>query len=59
MIGFFQRVYQVVNKEGGLAANFGFGGGEEQRLRLAREGVKFTAEGKVKMKEYQYWLEVD
>lgn len=31
--------HRVVNKEGGLAANFAFDGMEEQRRRLMAEGV--------------------
>jgi len=33
--------HRVVNKEGRIAKNYGFGGGKEQRRRLEREGVKF------------------
>ena len=34
--------HRVVNRFGGLAAGFAFGGEKEQRLRLAAEGVKFA-----------------
>ncbi len=33
--------HRVVNKEGMVAKNYGFGGGREQRSRLEKEGVKF------------------
>lgn len=46
--------HRVVNKDGRLAPNFGFGGGEEQRLRLEKERVGFTPQGKVEMVEYKY-----
>ena len=39
--------HRVVNKEGGLARTFAFGGAEEQRRRLTGEGVIFTREGRV------------
>lgn len=52
--------HRVVNKNGRVAPNFGFGGGEEQRLRLEKEGVKFTDKGLVEMIKYKYetncWL---
>ena len=34
--------HRVVNKEGGLAANFAFDGPKEQRRRLESEGVIFV-----------------
>ncbi|MFH0942963.1 MAG: MGMT family protein [Candidatus Beckwithbacteria bacterium] len=43
--------HRVVNKDGRLAPNFGLGGGEEQRLRLEKEGVKFTKDGKVELSQ--------
>ena len=36
--------HRVVNKEGGLAANFAFDGPKEQKRRLLAEGVKFKNE---------------
>ncbi len=39
--------HRVVNREGRLAPNFAFGGEEEQRIRLEREGVIFLPDGKV------------
>lgn len=50
--------HRVVNKEGGLALNFGFGGGEEQRRRLELEEVKFLPNGKVDMKKYQWKIDI-
>ena len=32
--------YKVVNSNGGLARNFGFGGMDEQKRRLEKSGVK-------------------
>lgn len=34
--------HRVVDRNGRLAPNFGFGGAEEQRKRLGAEGVKFS-----------------
>jgi methylated-DNA-protein-cysteine methyltransferase related protein len=42
--------HRVVNKEGGLAANFAFDGMEEQRRRLEAEGVVMKDEGHVELK---------
>lgn len=39
--------HRVVAKDGSLARDFGFGGAEEQRVRLELEGVKITPDGKV------------
>ena len=33
--------HRVVDRNGRLAANYAFGGGEEQRKRLLSEGIKF------------------
>ncbi len=38
--------HRVVAKDGSLAAGFGFGGSEEQKVRLMAEGVEIV-EGKV------------
>lgn len=46
--------HRVVNRQGRLAPNFGFGGGEEQRLRLEKEGVSFTKDGRVDLTKYQH-----
>lgn len=39
--------HRVVNKEGKVAENYGFGGWREQKRRLLEEGVKFVGEKKV------------
>lgn len=39
--------HRVVNRFGGLAKSFAFGGEWEQKKRLDEEGVRFTKEGKV------------
>lgn len=33
--------HRVVNKKGGLAASFAFGGKKEQEVRLSEEGITF------------------
>lgn len=42
--------HRVVNRLGGLAESFAFGGKDEQKMRLTAEGVEFGVEGNV-------WLE--
>ncbi|HET7099420.1 MAG TPA: MGMT family protein [Patescibacteria group bacterium] len=39
--------HRVVNKDGGLAPGYAFGGPDEQKERLLSEGVKFTEDDKV------------
>lgn len=43
--------HRVVAKDGSLARGFGFGGCEEQKIRLEAEGVEITEEMKV-VKDY-------
>ena len=45
--------YKVVNSQGKLASNFVFGGCEEQRKRLERDGIK-VRNNKVDLKIYQW-----
>lgn len=40
--------HRVVFKNGSLAPGYAFGGPKIQKEKLAKEGVKFTKEGKVK-----------
>ena len=47
--------HRVVNAQGGLARNFGFGGLEGQRRRLEEEGVVVT-DGKVDLRECRFQL---
>lgn len=42
--------HRVVAKDGSLAASFGFGGAEEQKIRLEMEGAGVSADYKVKMR---------
>ncbi|HEY5601246.1 MAG TPA: MGMT family protein [Patescibacteria group bacterium] len=42
--------HRVVNVNGRLATNFGFGGSREQKLRLLSEGVDFIDETRVDLK---------
>lgn len=46
--------HRVVNKEGRLAPNFAFDGAEEQRRRLAAEGVTFIDDMHVDLKKYRW-----
>ncbi len=46
--------HRVVNKEGRTSPAFAFGGGDVQRNLLENEGVAFTTEGYVNLKEYQW-----
>lgn len=46
--------YRVVTKDGGLSAAFAFGGINQQRLLLERDGVEFDANGKVLMEKYRW-----
>ena len=43
--------HRVVNSKGELAPGFAFGGEEEQRKRLEKEGVE-VKDGKVDLKKY-------
>jgi methylated-DNA-protein-cysteine methyltransferase-like protein len=45
--------HRVVNKQGGLAINFGLGGFREQARRLKAEGIKLK-DKKVDLKKYQF-----
>ena len=45
--------YKVVNSQGKLAPSFVFGGCEEQRKRLERDGIK-VINNKVDLKIYQW-----
>jgi len=44
--------HRVVNKEGGLAANFAFGGEKEQRILLEKEGIVFGKKTHVDLQKY-------
>jgi Predicted methylated DNA-protein cysteine methyltransferase len=43
--------HRVVNKEGGLAPNYAFGGAEVQKKRLEEEGVKFIGDKNVDLEK--------
>lgn len=45
--------HRVVNAQGRLAQNFGFGGLEGQKSRLEAEGVKIS-DGKADLKEHRF-----
>lgn len=44
--------HRVVFKDGSLARGFAFGGPDEQRRMLESEGVAFTGEGTVSLREH-------
>ena len=46
--------HRVVFKDGALAPGFAFGGPDEQRARLAAEGVSFLDDGRVDMRACQW-----
>ncbi|WP_307981524.1 MGMT family protein [uncultured Senegalimassilia sp.] len=46
--------HRVVFKDGSLAPGFAFGGPDEQRARLAAEGVTFLDDGRVDMRTCQW-----
>lgn len=46
--------HRVVFKDGSLAPGFAFGGPDEQRARLAAEGVTFLDDGRVDMRACQW-----
>lgn len=45
--------HRVVNREGKVAKNFAFGGGEIQRQLLEAEGIVFEADGTVDLSRYR------
>ncbi len=45
--------HRVVNKNGGVAMNYGFSGGwQEQKRRLLEEGVPFKTETEIDLDQY-------
>ncbi len=44
--------HRVVNRFGGLAPAFAFGGQEAQRLLLEGEGIEFSADGTIDLDKY-------
>ena len=46
--------FKVVNHQGKLAKNFGFGGVEAQKLRLERDGVEVSDDYMVDLDKYQW-----
>lgn len=48
--------YKVVNSQGKLAPNFVFGGVDEQRIRLEKDGIE-VIKNKVDLKKYQWKIE--
>lgn len=46
--------YRVVTKDGSLSEAFVFGGINQQRLLLERDGVEFDENGRVLMEKYRW-----
>lgn len=46
--------HRVVNRDGRLAPEFAFGGVDEQRRRLEKEEVEFTAKRRVDLKRFRW-----
>lgn len=44
--------HRVVFKDGSLAPGYVFGGPEEQKRRLKKEGIKFTGQNRVDLKKH-------
>lgn len=44
--------HRVVNSRGEVAGNFGFGGGNVQRMLLEKEGIVFQANGRIDLDKY-------
>jgi methylated-DNA-protein-cysteine methyltransferase-like protein len=44
--------HRVVNRVGALSGGWAFGAPEVQRLRLEEEGVRFRADGRVRLERY-------
>lgn len=47
--------HRVVNRFGGLAEAFLFGGINQQRELLAKEGITFLEDGNVDLKKHMWW----
>lgn len=45
--------HRVVNRFGGLAESFAFGGKNEQKMRLVSEGVEFGVDGNIDLKKFE------
>lgn len=46
--------HRVVNKEGGVALNYAFGGWKEQKMKLLEEGVEFVDEKHVDLEKHTW-----
>jgi methylated-DNA-protein-cysteine methyltransferase related protein len=52
--------HRVINAKGEISySHFRHGGDEQQRSLLEEEGIKFTAEGKINLKEYLWRSPLD
>lgn len=45
--------HRVVNSRGEVSPSYAFGGAQAQRKRLEEEGIVFTPDGKIDLKQYQ------
>lgn len=50
--------HRVVNKEGGLAKGYAFGGWQKQKARLAKEGVNFSGQKTVNLEKSGYFFKL-
>ncbi len=46
--------HRVVNRDGRVATNFAFGGGQTQRELLEGEGILFSADGSIDLTEFGF-----
>lgn len=49
--------HRVINREGRVATNFAFGGGETQRELLEKEGVIFEPDGHIDLDKFGIFTE--
>lgn len=55
--GFHTPCWRVLNAKGRLAASFGTGGPEMQRMLLEAEGIEVSSEGYVDLEKYGYFFD--
>lgn len=46
--------HRVINKSGGLAPSYAFGGAGKQKELLEKEGIVFRKNGSIDLKQYQW-----
>lgn len=50
--------HRVVNKSGTLAPDYAFGGAENQRTMLEKEGITFQSNGRINMERHLWRLSI-